>query len=71
MLQAFRRELMAALQFLLEYPEGAPRLDNHFRVKVIRGFPYSLVYRVRADEIFVVAVANQHADPAGVLDRLR
>lgn len=62
---------MAALNYLIEYPEGAPVLDDDFRAKVLRGFPYSLIYRVSRAEILVLAVANQHRDPALVLDRLR
>jgi len=62
---------MAALRFLMEYPEGAPVLDANFRAKVLRGFPYSLIYRYLDHGIFVVAVANQHRDPALIRNRLR
>lgn len=69
--RAFRRELMGALQYVMDYPEGAPILSGDFRARVVRGFPYSVIYQVAGEHILVIAVANQHRDPEHLRPRLR
>lgn len=71
LVQAFRRELHAAIQYISEYPTGAPLIAERTRAKVLRGFPYTVLYIVEGQTIFVLAVANQYRDPAHYDDRLR
>jgi len=46
---AFRRELRHALQFLTEFPAGAPVYFDDVRAKIMRNFPYTIFYRVIRD----------------------
>jgi plasmid stabilization system protein ParE len=62
-LRRFRTELRNALDFIATYPSGAPAFDGEVRAKTIRHFPYSILYKVVGDTLFVAAVANQHRDP--------
>ena len=40
------------------YPEMFPSYDEDHRFAVLRRYPYSLVYQVQQDRIYVVAVAH-------------
>ena len=33
-------------------------------------FPYSFVYEIKADEIFIIGLFNQHQDPETILKRI-
>jgi plasmid stabilization system protein ParE len=62
-LRRFRSELSDALDFIATYPNGAPTFDREVRAKTVRDFPYSVLYKVVGNTIFIAAVANQHRDP--------
>jgi toxin ParE1/3/4 len=57
--------VVRAIDLVRHQPEiGAPRSDGlgHRRILVDR-FPYQVVYRVRGDELYVVAVAHLSRQP--------
>jgi toxin ParE1/3/4 len=59
----FAIEVQAAVAFAFLHPEaGAPVADG-FRRVVVRRFPYSVVYRSKADCIYIIAVAHQRRHP--------
>jgi toxin ParE1/3/4 len=66
----FLVDVRTATRKLEEYPEFAPIIDFGVRAKVLLSFPYSLMYVVAADELFIVAVAHQSQRPAYWADRL-
>ena len=41
---------------------GAP-LDGEYRKRIVAGFPFSVIYRVWEDHVFIMAVAHQHRRP--------
>ena len=41
---------------------GSPLGEEH-RKRLVSGFPFSVIYRVWEDHIFIVAVAHQHRRP--------
>lgn len=41
---------------------GAP-LAGGFRKRIVSGFPYTVIYRVWEDYVYLVAVAHQHRRP--------
>jgi plasmid stabilization system protein ParE len=61
--QAFTRDLDAALRYILEYPFGAPIRDREVRGKRLLHFPYTILYRIAGQHLFVVAIAHQARDP--------
>ena len=63
-------EVKAATRYIEQYPEIAPVIDEDVRAKVLVRFPYSLMYVVDPDEVFIVAVAHQSKRPAYWTDRL-
>ena len=59
----FQRELNRAIERISERPEaGSPYLSGTRRV-LLRRFPFSVVYRVRAENIQIVAVAQARRRP--------
>ena len=55
----FLHELDAAIDSVVEAPLRFPRHIGRTRYFVFRTYPYSLIYYVRGDEVFIIAVAHQ------------
>jgi toxin ParE1/3/4 len=52
-----------AIGKVMHAPERWPMLTPNYRRYVLRAYPYSVIYRVREDVIFVVAVAHHSREP--------
>ncbi|MEA2568355.1 MAG: hypothetical protein QOI24_356 [Acidobacteriota bacterium] len=68
------RLLVAAqrkFEYLQQFPSTGKRTLGGARHISIRGFPYSVVYILRPDEIYVVAIAHHRRDPNYWLPRIR
>lgn len=66
----FLAEVKSATRNIEEYPEIAPVVDLGVRAKLLTRFPYSLMYVVDENELFILAVAHQSRRPAYWADRL-
>jgi plasmid stabilization system protein ParE len=44
-------------------PEAGAPLAGGFRKRIVPGFPYSVIYRVWEEYVYLVAVAHQHRRP--------
>ena len=60
----FASELDAAAQAIVRMPDSWPAYDHGTRRFLLRRFPYSVVYRVEANRIVIVAVAHAHRRPS-------
>lgn len=60
---AFVAELDRALGLIAGAPETWPRYRRATRRFVLRGFPFSVVYLVHDDSVYVVAVAHAKRRP--------
>lgn len=58
-LEAVRR----AVEFIKTHPEGAPRVSEDLRRKLIERFPYGLIYAIDREEVFVLAIASLRRRP--------
>jgi len=58
-------------RIIREFPEAWHPLPDGVRAARIRGFPYSLVYCIRTDEVVIVAFAHHSRRPGYWMDRLR
>jgi plasmid stabilization system protein ParE len=63
--EQFLEEAEKALDFVAKYPLNLPVVYRDLRLNRVRRFPYIVVYRVRADYIYVLAVWHTHRDPSG------
>ncbi len=55
--------LESAVESIFLFPETSQVLQGEVRRKVLRKFPYSILYSVRPDEIRILAVAHQKKRP--------
>ena len=63
-------DVKAATRLIERYPEIAPVTDFDVRAKVLSRFPYSLMYVVEVDELFILALAHQSRRPGYWADRV-
>lgn len=59
----FADEIERVIRLLLERPELGSRLDDELRHFVLRRFPFSVVYAVVSDVLYVVAIAHGSREP--------
>ncbi len=50
-------------------PESTPVIHPNIRRKLLRHFPYALLYRIMPSEIIILTVMHQHRKPNYWLDR--
>jgi plasmid stabilization system protein ParE len=61
--ERFHAEFRAATAVLLDYPEIGVSIDPQLRKLVLDRFPYSVVYSLTADTIYILAVAHERRPP--------
>jgi plasmid stabilization system protein ParE len=59
----FGREIERAVEVLLERPEIGARLDDDLRHFVLRKFPFTIIYGVLGDLLYIVAIAHGSREP--------
>ena len=67
--QDFLDKVKLALQDLASSTEQWPIVKDDIRRRLIRRFPYSLLYRIDPDEIAILAVMHQRRHPSYWLSR--
>ena|SRR5258708_4674781 len=63
-------EVKNASRRIEQFPEIAPVIAYGVRAKGLASFPYTLMYVVDPDDLFIVAVAHQSRRPGYWADRL-
>jgi toxin ParE1/3/4 len=56
--EKFLRQVQSAAEFISEFPESGEELPKGFRRKLLRQFPYALIYTIEPDELAVFVVAD-------------
>jgi len=59
----FLDEIDRAILAIRAHPESAPVLHSKIRRKLIRHFPFALLYRITTAGIVILAVMHQHRRP--------
>src|SRR5215510_2963471 len=59
----FLAAVQASIAQIHQHPEASPIIDLDVRRKVLRRFPNSIMYSIKADRIRVLAVASQRRRP--------
>ena len=59
----FGEEVERVVHLLLKHPEMGARIDESLRHFVLRRFPFSVVYAVASDLIYIVAIAHGSREP--------
>jgi plasmid stabilization system protein ParE len=60
---AFLEAIVRALDDIRKYPRAASPAAESVRRKLVRRFPYAILYSVRGDTIRVLAIAHQMRRP--------
>jgi hypothetical protein len=60
---AFSEQVYAAIERILEFPEGWTPLDGTFHRCLVKQYPYALIYTVIDQRVLIVAVMNLHRKP--------
>ena len=68
---AFVVEVHKAVAELTEFPLTAQIVRASIRKKVLRHFPYNILYSIELDKIVIVAVAHQRRRPNYWRNRLK
>ncbi len=55
---------------IVVHPEAGTPLSGEFRKRIVQGFPFSVIYRVWEDHIYLVAVAHHHRRPGYWRERI-
>ena len=67
--ESFPREVERALAYIREYPEAAPLLAGNVRRRLVRRFPYAVLYSVHDAVLRVLAIMNLRRRPFYWADR--
>ena len=59
----FEEAVERAVQEIVEHPERWAFIDDRHRYRMLRRYPYLIVYRVDADMVIVVAIAHSKRRP--------
>jgi plasmid stabilization system protein ParE len=59
----FLDDIQHAINLITSHPEIAPVVEGRVRRKLLRKFPYSLIYSIVGEEIRILAVMHQHRRP--------
>lgn len=59
----FRDEVERVVQLLLDQPELGACIDKDLRHFVLRKFPFSVVYAIAGEIIYIVAIAHGSREP--------
>ena len=59
----FLSAVEAAVAQIREHPEASPVIVQNIRRKVLRRFPYSILYSINPDRIRILAIASQRRRP--------
>ena len=60
---AFVTEVERCTAAILEHPEAGPIVTGAIRRRLLRRFPYGLLYRIRPEQIRILAVMNLKRRP--------
>jgi hypothetical protein len=59
----FLSAVEAAVEQIQQHPLASPIIMEDIRCKVLRRFPYSIMFSVKPDRIRILAIANQKRRP--------
>jgi toxin ParE1/3/4 len=61
--QRFLRAFETAIDEILQNPDRWMIIENEVRCHTMKRFPYSIYYRIEANELLVVAIAHHSRHP--------
>jgi plasmid stabilization system protein ParE len=59
----FFAEVQSVLERVLDHPESAPELRPGVRLARVSRFHFDVIYRIKGDDLFVLAISHQSRSP--------
>lgn len=59
----FLATVETAVAEIRRHPQASPIIQQNVRCKVLRKFPYSIMFSIASDRIRILAIANQRRRP--------
>lgn len=59
----FSAEVLAAIQNIVNYPDGWPVIEEDIRRCLVNRFPFSVLYSIEQSGIFILAVMHLRRHP--------
>src|SRR5215211_5504357 len=59
----FLSAVEAAVAHIRQHPQASPIIIQDIRCKVLKRFPYSIMYSIKPDRIRILAITNQKRRP--------
>jgi hypothetical protein len=66
----FAEEVYAAIALACTHPQAGPTLSENTRRRLVKRFPFGIIYQTKSDALYVIAVANLRRRPGYWQDRL-
>ena len=63
-------EIERAVATITESPMTWPIIEGELRRRLVRRFPFGILYRIEPEEIVIIAVAHLHRKPGYWMGRL-
>lgn len=61
--EAFIAELESAFRIIMEMPNTWPMISRNFRRYLLNRFPFGVIYHIKKNEIYVIAVMHLSRNP--------
>jgi len=59
----FAREIQRLCRLIVESPDAGPEIRPNIRRRLVRRFPYSILYTMQGVDVVVLAIAHQSRKP--------
>ena len=73
--EGFGSDFLAAVEEtthrIEQFPEAGPIVRANVRQRLVSGFPFTILYEIQPDRIFIAAVMHQHRRPGYWRKRLQ
>jgi len=66
----FFEEVLETTELISQFPDLFTRNSKHTRKALLRKFPFSIIYTLYIDKIYIIAVAHQNRQPEYWIDRV-
>lgn len=67
----FLQEVYSTIKRIIEYPDAYPELSKNTRRCLTNRFPFAVIYQIKQNEIFIVAITHLARKPGYWKERVK
>lgn len=68
--EKFLDEVLRTIKLISKFPQIWSKNTEHTRKAVMKKFPYSLIYSIHHNKIYIIAIAHHHREPEYWINRI-